>query len=105
MQQLKVSMQLSFISHTVHDHVGSMEDLPKLFSLTSSSPSPSFFAIDSSSLNFYASRTELIPNLCSFEKFIKLCFQQVVIHPKWTPDERVMLVLLRHYILSQAEML
>ena len=32
---------------------------------------------------------------------MKLPFQQVVIDPKWTPDEEVMVVLLRHYALSR----
>ena len=30
---------------------------------------------------------------------MKLPFQQVVIDPKWTPDEEVMVILLRHYAL------
>ena len=32
---------------------------------------------------------------------MKLPFQQVVIDPKWTPDEEVMVILLRHYALSR----
>ena len=32
---------------------------------------------------------------------MKLPFQRVVIDPKRTPDEEVMVVLLRHYTLSQ----
>ena len=32
---------------------------------------------------------------------MKLCFQRVVIDPKRTPDEEVMVILLRHCALSQ----
>ena len=32
---------------------------------------------------------------------MKLPFEQVIIDPKWTPDEEVMVVLLRHYALSR----
>jgi len=32
---------------------------------------------------------------------MKLPFQRVVIDPKWTPDEELMVVLLRHYALSR----
>ena len=35
------------------------------------------------------------------ESLMKLPFQRVVIDPKWTPDEEVMIVLLRHYALSR----
>ena len=35
------------------------------------------------------------------ESLMKLPFQRVVIDPKWTPDEEVMVVLLRHYALSR----
>ena len=35
------------------------------------------------------------------ESLMKLPFQQVVLDPKRTPDEEVMVVLLRHYALSR----
>ena len=35
------------------------------------------------------------------ESLMKLPFQRVVIDPKRTPDEEVMVVLLRHYALSR----
>ena len=35
------------------------------------------------------------------ESLMKLPFQRVVIDPKWTPDEDVMVVLLQHYALSR----
>jgi len=35
------------------------------------------------------------------ESIMKLSFQRVVIDPKRTPDEEVMVVLLRHYALSR----
>ena len=35
------------------------------------------------------------------ESLMKLPFQRVVIDPKWTPDEEVMVVLLQHCALSR----
>ena len=40
-------------------------------------------------------------NMYSMKSLMKLPFQQVVIDPKRTPDEEVMVVLLRHYALSR----
>jgi len=40
------------------------------------------------------SRTEHSQNFCSFAKFIKFPYQQVVIHPQRTPDDGVTPVLL-----------
>ena len=48
----------------------------------------------------WSSCTEHVPKLYSMESLMKLPFQQVVIDPKRTPDEEVMVVLLRHYALS-----
>ena len=43
--------------------------------------------------------TEHVTKFYSMESLMKLPFQRVVIDPKWTLDEEVMVVLLRHYAL------
>ena len=49
----------------------------------------------------WSSCTEHVPKFYSMEIHMKLPFQRVVIDPKRTPDEEVMVVLLRHYALSR----
>ena len=49
----------------------------------------------------WSSCTEHVPKFYSMESLMKLPFQRVVIDPKRTPDEEVMVVLLRHYALSR----
>ena len=47
------------------------------------------------------SSAEHVPNSKLILGCIKSCFQQVVIYPNWISDEKVMLVLLRHYASSR----
>ena len=73
----------------------------RLSNLPSTSSSPSLlFAAVSFSLNYSSSSAEHVPNFHSIAMCIKFPFQRVLIHSKRTPDERAMLVLLRHYNLS-----
>jgi hypothetical protein len=48
-----------------------------------------------------ASRTEHIPKYNSFQKFIILCFQRVLIHLNRSPDGAGMAVSLQHCLLSR----
>ena len=47
------------------------------------------------------SSAEHVPNSKLIVRCIKSCFQQVVIYPNWTSDEKVMFVLLRRYASSR----
>jgi len=49
----------------------------------------------------WSSCTEHVPKFYSMESLMKLPFQWVVIDPKRTPDEELMVILLRHYALSR----
>ena len=49
----------------------------------------------------WSSCAEHVPKFYSMESLIKLPFQRVVIDPKRTPDEELMVVLLQHYALSR----
>ena len=77
------------------DHVRLMKALPKLLLVVIIIISSILLPLCCSWLGFPpVYRIEHIPKYSSIEKFMNLPFQQVVIRFKWSPNERVMTILL-----------